>query len=50
MKQSITQYIKSCLPCQQYNVSRSKKPSHLCPIEIPEEPFQMIGIDFCGPF
>src|SRR6202034_715700 len=22
MKQSITQYIKSCLPCQQHNVSR----------------------------
>ncbi len=50
MKQSITQYIKSCLPCQQYNVSRVKKPGHLCPIEISEGPFQMIGIDFCGPF
>jgi hypothetical protein len=50
MKQSISQYIKSCLPCQQYNISRIKQPGKLCPIETPDGPFQMIGIDFCGPF
>ncbi|CAF3264353.1 unnamed protein product [Rotaria sp. Silwood2] len=50
MKQSIAQYIKSCLPCQQYNISRIKKPGRLCPIDTPDGPFQMIGIDFCGPF
>ncbi|CAF3544285.1 unnamed protein product [Rotaria sp. Silwood1] len=50
MKQSITRFIKSCLPCQQYNVSRFKKPGLLCPIETPPGPFQLIGIDYCGPF
>jgi hypothetical protein len=50
MKQSITQYIQSCLPCQQYNISRSKKPGHLQPIPPPEGPFQLIGMDYCGPF
>jgi hypothetical protein len=37
MKQSITQYIKSCLPCRQYDVNRVKKPGHLCPIEISDQ-------------
>ena len=49
MKQSIVQYIQSCLPCQQYNVSRSKKPGRLQPIPPPEGPFQLIGMDYCGP-
>ncbi|CAF4130590.1 unnamed protein product, partial [Rotaria sordida] len=50
MKQSITQSIQSCLPCQQYNISRSKKPGRLQPIPPPEGPFQLIGMDYCGPF
>ncbi|CAF4100345.1 unnamed protein product [Rotaria sordida] len=50
MKQSITQYIQSCIPCQQYNINRSKKPGQLYPIPVPEGPFQLIGIDYCGPF
>lgn len=50
MKDSVVRYVKACLPCQQYNVSRIKKPGHLCPIEPPEGPFQAIGIDYCGPF
>jgi hypothetical protein len=49
MKQSITLYIQSCLLCQQYNVSRSKKPGRLQPIPPPEGPFQLIGMDYCGP-
>jgi hypothetical protein len=49
MKQSIIRYIQSCLPCQQYNVSRSKKPGRLQPIPPPEGPFQLIGMDYCGP-
>ncbi|CAF4501186.1 unnamed protein product, partial [Rotaria magnacalcarata] len=32
MKQSIIQYIQSCLLCQQYNISRTKKPGRLQPI------------------
>ena len=50
MKQSITQHIQSCLPCQQYSINRSKKPGQLYPIPVPEGPFQLIGIDYCGPF
>ena len=50
MRDSVTRYVKACLPCQQFNVSRIKKPGHLCPIEPPEGPFQIIGIDYCGPF
>ncbi|CAF4995788.1 unnamed protein product, partial [Rotaria magnacalcarata] len=49
MKQSIIQYIPSCLPCQQYNISRTKKPGRLQPIPPPEGPFQLIGMDYCGP-
>ena len=49
MKYSIKQYIKSCLLCQQYNISRQKKPGRLRSIAPPEGPFQIIGIDFCGP-
>ncbi|CAF4662059.1 unnamed protein product, partial [Rotaria sp. Silwood2] len=50
MKQSIARFIKFCLPCQQYNVSRSKRPGLLCPIETSTGPFQLIGIDYCGAF
>ncbi|CAF1557320.1 unnamed protein product, partial [Rotaria sordida] len=50
MKQSIIQHIQSCLPCQQHNISRTKKPGRLNPIPTPEGPFQLIGIDYCGPF
>ena len=50
MKHSIARYVKSCLPCQQYNVSRFKKPGLLCPIETPDGPFQLLGIDYCGSF
>ncbi|CAF1438096.1 unnamed protein product, partial [Rotaria sordida] len=50
MLHSVTMYIKNCLPCQQYNISRMKKPGHLCLIEPRDGPFQLIGIDFCGPF
>ena len=50
MKHSIARYVKSCLPCQQYNVSRFKKLGLLFPIETPDGPFQLLGIDYCGPF
>ena len=49
MKFTIQQYIKSCLLCQQYNVSRKKKYGQLNPIPPPDRPFDLIGIDYCGP-
>jgi transposase InsO family protein len=50
MKQNIINYIKSCVVCQAYNVSRHKRPGFLCPITYPDGPNQLIGMDFCGPF
>lgn len=41
--------LQSCLPCQQYNDIHSKKPGQLQPIPPPKGPFQLIGMDYCGP-
>ncbi|CAF1500117.1 unnamed protein product, partial [Didymodactylos carnosus] len=49
MKSSIEKYIKSCPKCQQFNISRQKKPGLLHPITSPDGPFQMIAIDYVGP-
>ena len=49
MKQCIRRHIKSCILCQGYNKSRYKKPGQLHSFPPPEGPFQIIGIDFCGP-
>lgn len=49
MRNSINHYIKSCQLCQQYNISRQKKPGKLRSVSPPEGPFQVIGMDFCGP-
>ncbi|CAF1569678.1 unnamed protein product [Didymodactylos carnosus] len=49
MKSSVEKYIKSCSKCQQFNISRQKKPGYLKPISPPEEPFQIIAIDYVGP-
>ncbi|CAF3293289.1 unnamed protein product, partial [Rotaria socialis] len=49
MKASIKNYIKSCILCKQYNISRQKKHGHLRPISPPDGPFLLIGIDYCGP-
>ena len=49
MKSTIKSYIESCLLCKQYNISRHKTYGHLRPISPPEGPFQLIGIDYCGP-
>ncbi|CAF4277903.1 unnamed protein product, partial [Rotaria sordida] len=50
MKQSIIQHIQSCLLCQQHNMNSTKKPGRFNPIPTLEEPFQLIGINYCGPF
>ncbi|CAF4407465.1 unnamed protein product, partial [Didymodactylos carnosus] len=49
MQQTIHDYINSCPNCNQHNYSRKKKPGHLYPIPPQQGPFQMIGIDYCGP-
>ncbi|CAF1013801.1 unnamed protein product [Didymodactylos carnosus] len=50
MQRYIIDYINSCIVCKQHNYSRQKKPGHLHPITPPTGPFQVIGIDYCGPF
>ena len=50
MKGTIKHHVKNCSLCQQYNIGRHKKHGHLRPIQPPEGPFLMIGIDYCGPF
>ena len=49
MKNSIKKYIESCIPCKQFNIARYKKHGHLRPIDPPEGPFLLIGVDYCGP-
>ena len=50
MKQSIIDHVQSCLVCQAYNVDRRKRPGFLNPIEPPDGPNLLLGIDYCGPF
>jgi transposase InsO family protein len=50
MRQSIQRHVQACVPCQQFNHSRQKKPGHLHPIPPTGVPFSIIGMDFCGPF
>ncbi|CAF5128768.1 unnamed protein product, partial [Rotaria magnacalcarata] len=49
MKAIIKHYIRSCLLCKQFNISRHKNVGHLRPITPLEGPFLLIGIDYCGP-
>lgn len=50
MKGAIKHHVKNCSLCQQFNIGRHKKHGHLRPIQPPEGPFLLIGIDYCGPF
>jgi transposase InsO family protein len=50
MRSAIKQHVRSCILCQQYNVSRQKRPGQLRPIKPPDGPLTFIGIDYCGPF
>ncbi|CAF1529898.1 unnamed protein product [Adineta steineri] len=50
MKQTVIDHIKSCVPCQAFNVNRQKSAGFLHPIPPPDGPNQLLGMDFCGPF
>ncbi|CAF4554919.1 unnamed protein product, partial [Rotaria socialis] len=50
MKDTIRNYLHSCLQCQKFNFARHKSYGFLHPIESPSGPFQMIGMDYSGPF
>ncbi|CAF4378489.1 unnamed protein product, partial [Adineta steineri] len=50
MKETIRTHLQACLKCQKFNFARHKAHGFLHPIESPSGPFQMIGIDYSGPF
>ncbi|CAF4027267.1 unnamed protein product [Rotaria sordida] len=50
MKSIIKNYIQNCMLCQKFNIERRKSSGLLHPIESPCGPFQLIGIDYSGPF
>ena len=50
MKTDIMKHIQACLKCQKFNVDRRKAPGLLHPIETPSGPFQLVGIDYSGPY
>ncbi|CAF1203337.1 unnamed protein product, partial [Didymodactylos carnosus] len=49
IKSSVEKYIKSCSKCQQFNISKKKKPGYLKTISSPDGPFQITAIDYVGP-
>ena len=49
MRNTIRNHIKSCNLCLSFNVSRQRKFGWLHTISPPDSPFQIIGIDYCGP-
>ena len=50
MKETIKNYLQSCLKCQKFNFARHKAHGFLHPIKSPNGPFQLIVIDYSGPF
>ena len=50
MRKTITDFVQRCSACQRYNVDRQKPAGFLHPIDAPSGPFQMIGMDYLGPF
>ncbi|CAF3966009.1 unnamed protein product, partial [Rotaria sp. Silwood1] len=49
MNNDITNYVKSCIRCNQNNPIRCKPPGHLKPIEPPEGVWHLLSMDFHGP-
>ncbi|CAF1575156.1 unnamed protein product [Rotaria magnacalcarata] len=49
MHKDINNYIKSCIPCAQFNPRRQKTPGTLKPITPPEGVWQLVAMDFHGP-
>ncbi|CAF2896967.1 unnamed protein product [Rotaria sp. Silwood2] len=49
MYTDIENYVKSCIPCAQFNPRRHKTPGTLRPIPPPEGVWQLVSMDFHGP-
>ncbi|CAF4842199.1 unnamed protein product, partial [Rotaria sp. Silwood2] len=48
MKGAITSYIKSCDKCSKFNWDRHKPPGFLQSIQLPNDVFQILGMDWWG--
>ncbi|CAF3782340.1 unnamed protein product [Rotaria sp. Silwood1] len=49
MKNSIINYIQSCLQCSKHNIRRTKPPGSMHSTEFPNEVLGIVGMDFWGP-
>ncbi|CAF3145805.1 unnamed protein product [Rotaria sp. Silwood2] len=49
MYEDINNYIKSCIPCAQFNPRRQRNPGTLRLIKPPEGVWQLVSMDFHGP-
>ncbi|CAF1509339.1 unnamed protein product, partial [Rotaria sp. Silwood1] len=49
MYKDVENYIKSCIPCAQFNPRRQKTPGTLRPIKPPDGVWQLVSMDFHGP-
>lgn len=47
---TVKQYIRTCRDCQRRKTPPGRPAGLLQPVQIPETPFQQIGMDFLGPF
>ncbi len=50
IRQDVIHYIQSCSACTQYNIRRYKAPGQMQLIEPPGEVFDLVQMDFTGPF
>ena len=49
MTKDITNHVKTCLPCAQFNPRRRKPPGALQPLQPPTSVWQLLSMDFHGP-
>jgi hypothetical protein len=47
MKQDVTRYVKTCDACQRTGKPRRSRPLH--PLAVPQEPFDIVEMDYIGP-
>ncbi|CAF1060516.1 unnamed protein product [Didymodactylos carnosus] len=50
MNKDIENYVQSCIPYAQFDPRRQKAPGALKPIKPPDEVWQLLTMDFHGPF
>src|SRR5690606_520807 len=49
LTKDVKDYVESCNKCQRNKQATTRPYGHLHPLEVPQEPFAHISIDFVGP-